>query len=111
MAIALVLLILAVSVLVTLAAIISGSFIFGGVLLATARARVLVPIFFVIVPNTVVGALVGGVTVGYFLVRSNENLIFLGPLGGLVIGTIIGFTVGIAGALFWWWRMSRAEQH
>ena len=107
MPIVIILLILAIAVLVTLGAILVGSLIFGGILLTTARARVLVPIFFVLVPVTVVGALVGGATVGYFSVRANENLIFLGPLGGLILGGITGLAVGLAGALFWWSRISR----
>src|SRR5947207_7532428 len=107
MAIVLVLLLLAVAALVTLAAILVGSLVFGGILVATSRARFLAPIFFVLIPSMVITTLLGGVIVGYFAVRTNENLIFLGPIGGLVLGGLIGLSVGLAGALFWWWRISR----
>ncbi len=107
MQIIVILLILAAAALVTLGAILVSSLVFGGILVATSRARVLVPIFFVLVPSTVISSLLGGVTVGYFAVRANENLIFLGPLGGLILGAVTGLSVGLAGALFWWWRMSR----
>ncbi|HME89115.1 MAG TPA: hypothetical protein VKE30_07900 [Chthoniobacterales bacterium] len=65
------------------------------------------PIFFVLIPSAVVSAVLGAVAVGYFAVRANENLIFLGPLGGLIVGAVVGLAVGLTGALFWWWRMSR----
>ena len=107
MQIIVILLILAAAALVTSGAILVGSLVFGGILVATSRARVLVPIFFVLIPATVVSAVLGGVTVGYFAVRSNDNFIFLGPLGGLLLGGVTGLAVGLAGALFWWWRMSR----
>jgi len=107
MQIVVILLVLAAAALVTLGAILVSSLVFGGILVATSRARVLVPIFFVLVPSTVISSLLGGVTVGYFAVRANENLIFLGPLGGLILGGVTGLSVGLAGALFWWWRMSR----
>jgi hypothetical protein len=110
MAIVLILLLLAIAAITTLAAILVGSFVFGSILLATSRARVLIPIFFVLIPVTVVSTLLGGVTVGYVAVRVDENFIFLGPLGGLIIGGVVGVAVGLAGALFWWWRMSRRAQ-
>ena len=62
MGIVIVLLLLA-AVLVTLAAMLVGSLIFGGILLATPRARVLVPIFFVLVPATITGSLLGGTVI------------------------------------------------
>jgi hypothetical protein len=93
-----------------LGAIFVSSFVFGGILMATSRARFLVPVFFVLIPCTMVSTLLGGMIVGYFAVRANENLIFLGPLGGLILGGIIGLAVGLIGAVFWWWRMSRQIQ-
>jgi hypothetical protein len=105
-----ILLILAAAALVTLGAILVSSLVFGGILVATSRARVLVPIFFVLIPSTIVSALLGGVTVGYFAVRANDNFIFLGPLGGLFLGGVTGLAVGFGGALFWWWRMSRGPR-
>jgi hypothetical protein len=108
MAIVLVLLVIAAAVLLTLGAVFVGSLIFGGILLTTKRARVLVPVFFLIVPATLVGSLAGGVIIGYYSVRANENLIFLGPVGGLIAGGISGLLLGLGGALLWWWRMSRA---
>ena len=107
MPIVIILLILAAAALVTLGAIFVSSLVFGGILVATSRARVLVPIFFVLIPVTVVTTLLGGVTVGYFAVRADEHLIFLGPLGGLIVGGVVGVAVGLTGALVWWRRMSR----
>ncbi|MGI8966855.1 MAG: hypothetical protein ACR2H1_12320 [Limisphaerales bacterium] len=106
MAIVLILLVMAAAVLLTVGAVFVGSLLFGGFLLCTKRARVLVPIFFLIVPATVLGSLAGSVIVGYFAIRSNENLIFLGPLGGLVVGGIIGFLLGLVGVAFWWGRIA-----
>jgi hypothetical protein len=108
MAIVLVLLVIAAGVLLTLGAVFVGSLIFGGILLATKRARVLVPVFFLIVPATLIGSLAGAVIIGFYSVRANESLIFLGPVGGLVIGGIAGLLLGLGGALLWWLRMSRA---
>jgi hypothetical protein len=110
MQIIVILLVLAAAALVTLGAILVSSLVFGGILVATSRARVLVPIFFVLIPSTVVSTLLGGVAVGYFAVRANENLIFLGPLGGLLLGGVTGLSVGLVGALLWWWRMSHRAQ-
>jgi hypothetical protein len=107
MQIVLVLIVIAAAVIATLCAVLVGSLIFGGLLLTNKRARVFAPIFFAIVPATVLGAAAGAVIVGYLLVRANDNLIFLGPLGGLVAGGVTGFALGLAGALFWWWRLSR----
>src|SRR5215216_3436680 len=98
MAIVLVLLVIAAAVLLTLGAVFVGSLIFGGILLTTKRARVLVPVFFLIVPATLLGSLAGGVIIGYYSVRANENLIFLGPVGGLVAGGVVGLLLGLVGA-------------
>jgi hypothetical protein len=108
MAIVLVLIVIAAVILLTLGAVFVGSLIFGGILLTTKRARVLVPVFFLIVPATLLGSLAGGVLIGYFSVRANENLIFLGPVGGLIVGGVAGLLLGLGGALLWWRRMSRA---
>ena len=113
MAIVVVLVILAAVVLCTLGGALLASLFFGGLLLAAGRARILVPIFFVVFPSILVGAFTGSATVGYFAVRENENLILRGPLGGLILGAIVGSAIGIGGALVWWWRVSRAryDQH
>ena len=103
----LILLLLAVAAVMTLGTILVGSILSGGILVATSRARVLVPIFFVFIPVTIISTVIGGVAVGYFTIRADENLILLGPLGGLIVGGLAGIAVGLAGALIWWWRMSR----
>ena len=64
--------------------------------------------FFLIVPATVLGSLAGGAIVGYLSIRANENLVFLGPLAGLVTGAVAGLLLGLAGAVLWWRRISRA---
>lgn len=110
MQIILVLLILAAAVLLTLGAVLVGSLVLGGVFLCTKRARVLVPIFFLIVPATILSSLAGGVIVGYFSIRANENLVFLGPVGGLLAGGVAGLFLGLAGALIWWVRIARAAK-
>jgi hypothetical protein len=110
MQIVLILLVLAAGVLLTLGAVFVGSLIFGGLLLYAKRAQIFVPIFFLIVPAMILGSLAGGIIVGYFAVRANENLIFLGPLGGLIIGGALGVSLGLIGAIFWWRRISRAAQ-
>jgi hypothetical protein len=110
MQIVLVLLVIAAAVLVTLGAVLVGSLIFGGLLLRAKRARVLVPIFFLIVPATSLGSLAGGVIVGYLSIRANENLVFLGPLAGLAIGAVAGLLFGLAGAVLWWRRIFRAAE-
>jgi hypothetical protein len=110
MQIVLVLFILAAAVLLTLGAVLVGSLILGGVLLCTKRIRALVPIFFLIVPATILGSLAGGIIIGYFSIRANENLVFLGPVGGLLAGGVAGLLLGVAGALIWWFRIARAAK-
>ena len=107
MQIVLILVVLAAAVLLTLGAVLIGSLVLGGVLASTKRTRFLVPVFFLLVPATVLGAVAGAVVVGYFAVKANDSLIFLGPLGGLVAGGIGGLLLGLVGALLWWRRMSR----
>ena len=110
MAIVPVLLVIAAAILLTLGAVFAGSLVFGGLLSCAKRTRILVPIFFLIIPATVLGSLAGGVIVGYIAIRANENLVFLGPLGGLIIGGVVGLSLGLAGAAFWWWRVLRAAK-
>ena len=110
MQIMLVLVILAVLAVVTLGGILVGSLLLGGMLVASKRARLIAPVFLVVAPAAVVGALAGGIVVGYFAVRADENLVLFGPLGGLIAGGAAGLSVGTAGALFWWWRISRAKE-
>ena|SRR3569623_1512226 len=107
MQIVLILVVLAAAVLLTLGAVLIGSLVLGGVVVTTKRTRFLIPVFFLLVPATVLGAVAGAIIVGYFAVKANDSLIFLGPLGGLVAGGIGGMLLGAFGALFWWRRMSR----
>lgn len=86
MQIVLVLIVLAAAVLFTLGAVLLGSLVLGGVLMCFKPTQALIPLAFLIVPANVLGSLSGGVIVGYFSVRANENLLFLGPLAGLVAG-------------------------
>jgi hypothetical protein len=111
MQIVLVLFLFAAAVLLMLGAGLVGSLILGGVFLSTKRARALAPIFLLIVPATITGALAGGVIVGYFSIRANESLLFLGPVGGLLSGGAAGLLLGLAGALIWWLRMARAARN
>jgi hypothetical protein len=110
MQIVLVLVVLAAAVLAMLGGVLVGSLLLGGMLSATKRARVFAPLFLLVIPGTVAGSLAGGIFIGYWAVKANENLIVLGPLGGLVVGGASGLGLGVAGALFWWWRMSRSAQ-
>jgi hypothetical protein len=101
---------LAAAVLAMLGGVLAGSLLLGGMLSATKRARVFAPLFLLVIPGTAAGALAGGMFIGYWAIKANENLIFLGPLGGLVVGGAGGLGLGLAGALVWWWRMSRSAQ-
>ena len=74
-------------------------------LLATAVLAVLVALL--VVPAAVLGSLAGGVFVGYSAFKYDENLVFLGPLGGLVLGGIAGGALGLLGAMLWWWLAAR----
>jgi len=104
------LIILAILTIVTLAGILVGSLLLGGMLAASKRARLVAPVFLVVVPASAIGALAGGVLVGYYSVKANDNLALLGPVGGLIAGGAAGLSVGTAGALFWWWRISRGAR-
>jgi hypothetical protein len=106
MAIVLVLFAIAASVLFTLGAVLIGSLVLGGLLLNVKWAQVFLPIFFVIIPTWVVGSIAGAVIIGQVAVQSNPSLIFLGPLGGLVLGGAAGLLLGTLGAVFWWRRAS-----
>jgi hypothetical protein len=106
MPIMMMLLILAILVIVTLAGIFIGSLLLGGMLSASKMARLLAPIFLVVIPASAVGALTGGILVGYFAVKSNGDYVFVGTLGGLFAGGAAGLSVGTAVALFWYWRIS-----
>ena len=104
------LIILAALVLVMLAGIFIASLLLGGMLFASQHGRLIAPVFLVVVPASAVGALVGGVLVGYFAARANDSLVFAGSFGGLVLGGAAGLSAGTAGALFWWWRLSRGRK-
>ena len=110
MQIVLVLVVLAVAVLLTCGAVLLGSLLLGGILLTRKRARVLVPVFFLLIPATILGGLAGGVILGYLAVRANGSLSVLGPLGGLIAGAFAGCLLGTVGAVFWWRRMPRSDR-
>jgi hypothetical protein len=107
MQIVLILLLLATAVLAVLVALLVGSLALGGLLLIFKPVRVLAPLFLLVVPAAVLGSLAGGVFVGYSAFKYDENLVFLGPLGGLVLGGIAGGALGLLGAMLWWWLAAR----
>jgi hypothetical protein len=107
MQIFLVLLILAALVLITLAGVFISSLLLGGMLAASKKAQLLTPIFLVVIPAAAAGALLGGIVVGYFAIKANDNLILLGPLGGLIAGGAAGLSIGTVGALIWWRKIAR----
>ena len=58
-------------------AIMIGSLLIGGILYTLKRARILLPVFLIIIPTATLGSLVGGLFIGSFLARANDHLIFL----------------------------------
>ncbi len=99
---------LALFILVALLGCLVASLLIGGLLSAT-RARVFAPIFLAVVPSTVAGALLGGIVLVLIALRTDDTLIVLGPIAGLVAGGLAGFFVGLALALFSW-RRTRVNQ-
>jgi hypothetical protein len=109
--IVLVLVVLAVLIVAGLAVVLLGALCLGGLAALSRRARVARPIFFVVIPTTVIGALASAATVGTLAVRADQNLIVLGPLAGLAGGATIGLLLGLLGAGFWWWSMHRSNRN
>ena len=107
MFIVLILLAMAIAVLLAIGAIMIGSLLIGGILYTLKRARILLPVFLIIIPTATLGSLVGGLFIGSFLARANDHLIFLGPVGGFIAGGVGGLLLGLSGAAWWWWRMWR----
>jgi hypothetical protein len=110
MQIMLLLVILAVLVVVTLFGIFIGSLLLGGMLSTSKVAKWLAPIFFIVVPMAAMGALAGGVLIGYLAVSADERLILIGPVGGLITGGASGLSVGTVIALLWWRRIARQNR-
>lgn len=110
MQIVLVLLLLAMVAVLVLTGAFVVSLIIGVVLSRLPRAKLFAPIFLLIIPSAAVGALTGGIVIGYFAVQYDDHLIFLGPLGGSMIGAGIGLIVGATLATIWWLRRKTRQQ-
>jgi hypothetical protein len=110
MQIILVLFLLGIIALLALVGSLFISLILGIVLSCFPRAKPVAPVFLLIIPSVAIGALFGGVGIGYFAVQHDEHLIFLGPLGGIVIGGIVGFLLGLGLAIIWWFRRKKVQR-
>jgi hypothetical protein len=75
------------------------------------QTRLLSPIFLIIFPCTVLGALAGCFGLGYLLItRVDEHLLLWGPVLGLLVGTGVGALLGVLIAGFiWWWAWPSRE--
>ena len=111
MQVILLLLFLAAVTVLTLLGTLTISFLMGVVLSRFPKAKAIAPIFFIAVPASAIGALAGGIGIGYLAIRYNEHLIFLGPMGGIIIGGVVGLTVGTGVAGIWWLRRSKILQN
>jgi hypothetical protein len=78
------------------------SLVVGIVVSRTGGGKPFAPIFLLMIPSAAIGALSGGVAMGCWAVQHNDNLILLGPLGGIVIGGAIGLLAGTTLAAIWW---------
>jgi hypothetical protein len=101
MAIVVVLVVMALAVAVGLVVLFVGSLVAGALLSRTRLPRVLTAIFLFAIPAGALGAAVGVIGIGYLAVQRNENLIFLGPLGGLVVGGVAGLLGGAGAGALW----------
>ncbi|HMK76187.1 MAG TPA: hypothetical protein VK568_08410 [Thermodesulfobacteriota bacterium] len=111
MQIVLVLLFLAAVAVLALSGTLTISLLVGVLLSRFPKAKPIAPVFVSIIPAGAIGALAGGVGIGYIAVRYDEHLVFLGPLGGIIIGGLIGLIVGTGLAGTWWYRRKRAQQN
>jgi hypothetical protein len=101
------LIVLAVLLTVGLAAGILGSLVLGALLAGFAKTRPIAPILVAIVPLTMVGALSGGLGLGYLALQLNDSAVVIGAGAGLLLGAAAGFGLGVLAAALWWWRITR----
>ena len=94
MQIVLVLILLRSFALLVLIAFLLISLLVGIILYRLPKAKPVAPVFLFIIPSAAIGAITGGVVIGYLTVRYNEHFIFLGPLGGTIFGGLVGLLVG-----------------
>jgi len=111
MQIILVLLFLAAVAVLALLGTLTISLLVGVILSRFPKAKAIAPVFLTIIPAGAIGALAGGVGIGYLAVRHNEHLILLGPLGGTIIGGVVGLTLGTGLAGAWWHRRNKTQQN
>ena len=79
---------------------------------AFKQTRLISPIFLVVLPATLLGALAGCFGLGYLLItRVGESLLLWGPFLGLMVGPGVGAAFGVAVSAFIWWRAGRRHHH
>ena len=78
------------------------SLVLGGILSGYKKTKRIAPVFLIIIPSAVVGALCGGVGIVYIIFQDKCNHILLGPIGGAVIGGQLGLLLGGGLAALWW---------
>ena len=110
MQIVIVLLLLVVAVVLALVGAFSISLLLGVVLSRFPKAKPFAPVFILIIPCVAIGALSGGAGIGYLAIQHDENLTFLGPLGGIIIGGVVGLLVGTGLAVIWCSRRKQAQK-
>jgi len=87
------------------------SLILGTVLTRSERGKRIAPLFLIVLPTSVIGAVVGGIGLGYLAYSLNESLIFLGPLGGVLLGGGVGLVLGAIVAVFWSTKVRKVSRN
>src|SRR5690606_29763459 len=99
---------LALAILLAGAVALVGTMLLGIGTAAFKQTRFVSPIFLLIVPSTLLGAVAGCFGLGYWLItRVNENLLLWGPLLGLLVGAAAGASFGTLVSALIWWRTLR----
>ena len=80
----------------------------GGVLNTFPKTRTISPIFTTIIPATAIASLSGGYIIGYIAIEHNNNLVFYGPLSGMIFGGVLGFIIGSVISGLWWYHRKHA---
>ena len=82
----------------------------GIILSRFPKVKQIAPVFTLIIPFGALGALAGGVGFSYLAIEHDNSLVFLGFLGGIIIGGIVGLFVGTIFASIWWFCMKKTAK-
>jgi hypothetical protein len=103
---------LALAILLAGLAALAATVMLGIVTAAFKRTRLVSPVFLIIFPFTLLGALGGCFGLGYLLItRVSENLLFWGPVLGLAVGAGVGASLGVLVSAVIWWRAIRRRDN